>query len=75
MIDPEYGLLELREVSFDLNPADLRRLADFLRHYADRAESGDWRSGHAHIDELDHQWRRDHPDLDIVVLHRRSADA
>ncbi len=69
VIDPEHGLLEMREISFDLSPADLRCIAAFLRLYADRIESSDWRSDHAHIDEHDCLWRRDHPDLDLVVLH------
>ena len=75
VIDPEHGLLEMREVSYDLSPTDLRRVAAFLRHYADRIEAGDWRSDHAHIDEHDRQWCRDNPALDIVVLHHQSADA
>ncbi len=74
VIDPEHGLLQLREVSFDLSPADLRRVAAFLQNYAERAEAGDWRSDHAHIDEYDRPWRKDHPDLDIIVLYRSSAD-
>jgi hypothetical protein len=73
VIDPEYGLLELREVSFDLNAADLRRVAAFLMYYADRIEAGNWHSDHAHIDERDHEWHRDHPNLDVIVLHYRSA--
>jgi hypothetical protein len=74
VIDPEHGLLEMREISFDLSPSDLRRVAAFLWHFADRIETGDWRSDHAHIDEHDRRWRHDHPDLDVVVLHHPPAD-
>ena len=70
VVDPEYGLMELREVSFDLSPEGLRRLAAFLRDCADRVEAGDLRSDHVHIEEFDRAWSRDHPDLDVIVLNR-----
>ncbi|WP_165253748.1 Imm32 family immunity protein [Paludisphaera soli] len=70
VVDPEYGLLELREVSFDLSPDGLRRLAAFLRDCADRAEAGDLRSDHVHIEEFDRAWKRESPDLDVIVLSR-----
>lgn len=31
VVNPEHGLLELREVGLDLSPEGLRRLAAFLR--------------------------------------------
>jgi len=68
VVEPEFGLIELREISFDFSPADLRRLAEFLQHYAERFEAGDCRSDHAHIGEYDPQWRSDHADLDLIVL-------
>jgi hypothetical protein len=70
VVDPEYGLLELREVSFDLSSDGLRRLAAFLRDCADRAEAGDLRSDHVHIEEFDRAWKRESPDLDVIVLSR-----
>lgn len=70
VVDPEYGLLELREVSFDLGPDALRRLAAFLRDCADRAEAGGLRSDHVHIEEFDREWKRASPDLDVIVLGR-----
>ena len=70
VVDPEYGLLELREVSLDLSPDGLRRLAAFLRDCADRAEAGDLRSDHVHIEEFDRVWKRESPDLDVIVLNR-----
>jgi hypothetical protein len=75
VIDPDHSLLELREVSFDLSPADLRRVAAFLQHYADRIESGAWRSDHIHLESFDRAWSRDHPDLQIVVLNRQADRA
>ena len=70
VVDPEYGLLELREVSLDLSPDRLRRLAAFLRDCADRTEAGDLRSDHVHIEEFDRAWKRESPDLDVIVLNR-----
>ena len=49
VLDSEYGLLDSREVSFDLSATDLRRMAAFLQHYADRMDAGEWRSDHAHL--------------------------
>jgi ABC-2 type transport system ATP-binding protein len=66
-------LVGLGVLALQTTPPTLEEL--FLRHYADRIEAGDWRSDHAHIDEHDSPWRRDHPDLDIVVVHHRLADA
>lgn len=68
VVDPEHGLLELREVSFDLSPDGLRRLAAFLHDCADRAEAGEFRSDHAHIEQFDRAWKREDPDLDLIVL-------
>ncbi len=75
VVDQEYGLLEMREVSFDLGAADLRRVAAFLRHCADRLDAGEWRSDHAHLDNFDPEWVRDHPELNVVVLHRKGSEA
>ena len=65
----EYGLLELREISFDLNPDDLKRLARFLEHYAAEIESGEWRSSHVHLSAFDPSWRVGHPDDDVIILN------
>jgi hypothetical protein len=65
------GLLDMREVSLDLSPADLRRVAAFMVYFADRMDAEDWRSDHAHLDQFDLQWKDDHPDLDIIILHHR----
>lgn len=70
VVNPEYGLLELREVSFNLSPDALRRLATFLRDCADSGEAGVLRSDHIHIEEFDRTWKRENPDLDVIVLRR-----
>jgi hypothetical protein len=69
VINPENGLLELREVCFDFSAADLRRIATFLVDRADRMDAGVWRSDHMHLDEFDRQWARDHPESDVIVHH------
>lgn len=75
VIDHEYGLLELREVSFDMSVADLRRVAAFLSACADQIEAGASRSGHTHIGEHDGAWGRDHPDLEVIVLGHPDSTA
>jgi hypothetical protein len=69
VVDEEYGLLELREISFEFSPEGLRRVARFLHHYADRIESGEWRGGHVHLDEFDPAWRGNHPETDVIILN------
>jgi hypothetical protein len=75
VVDPESGLLEMQEVTFNFSAADLRRVAAFLQHYAERMESGDWRSDHAHLRDFDPQWRPDHPESDLVVFHHQAGSA
>ena len=58
----EYGLHELSEVSFALQPAEMRRIAAFLIECANMLESGQWRTSHRHIGE---PWT----DFDVIVLH------
>jgi hypothetical protein len=65
----EFGLLELREISFDLPPEDLRRVARFLEHYAGEIESRAWRGGHVHIGSFDPSWRADQSGADVIVLN------
>jgi len=65
----DHGLLEMSEVTFDVSPDDLRRVARFLLDFADQVESGAWRSGHRHLAEFDPDWKRDHPRSDVIVIH------
>lgn len=70
VVDSRFGLLELREVSFAFDPAGLRRVAAFLLHYAERMESGDWKSDHVHLESFDRDWKRDHPETDLIICRR-----
>jgi hypothetical protein len=65
----EFGLLELREISFNLQADDLRRVSRFLERCAVEIESGLWRSSHVHLSSLDPSWRACHPDTDVIVLN------
>jgi hypothetical protein len=69
VVDEEYGLLELREISLEFSPEGLRSVARFLDHYADRLESGKWRGGHIHLIEFDPDWRADHPGADVIIIN------
>ena len=71
VVDKEFDLLDLREISFDLRPDDLRRVARFLEHYAAEIESGGWRSSHVHITitSFDHSWKAGHAESDVIKLN------
>lgn len=77
VVDEKYGLLELREVTFSFSPADLRRLARFLEHFAGEIESRvsgeieprSWRTAHVHLTNFDREWRRDHPEVDVIIAN------
>lgn len=64
----DYGLQEMADISLEMPAGDLRRIAEFLTHCADEAESGNWQTSHRHLDSFDPDWRRRHPELDVVVL-------
>jgi len=64
----EYGLLEMREISFDASPSDLRKIANFLEKMADVIDTGQAMSSHAHINNVIDSWDREHPNKDIVVI-------
>jgi len=70
----ENRLGEMREISFDFSPSDLRRIAHFLSECARGLESGELRSDHYHIDCFDRRWGRDHPNSDIIVLNSSAPE-
>lgn len=71
----EYGLVELREITFGLPPGDLRDVAGFLLAMADELEDActdeNW---HRHIEMHVNGWRSRHPDLDIIVVRPSGHD-
>lgn len=72
-VNEEYGLLEMREITFDASPTNLRKIARFLEKMADVIETGQAKSSHAHINSVIDSWDREHPNKGIVVILRRSA--
>jgi len=66
----ESGLLELKEVTFDLEPRDLRILAAFLSASADQIESRELRVDHVHIESENPDWRSEETGADIIVFNR-----
>jgi hypothetical protein len=69
VINEEFGLLELAEITISFAAADLRRFARFLNHYVDQVELGRWRSDHAHLVTFDREWQRDHPEIDVIIAN------
>ena len=51
IVNEEYGLLQMREVSFAMSPGQLRLVATFLLRAAEQIEAGQTFL-HRHIDEL-----------------------
>ncbi len=73
VVNEEYGLHEMSEVTFEVPLADLRRIAAFLAETADRMESGEWRSDHYHLTGFDREWVHEHPNSDVIVVHPAPA--
>lgn len=68
----EYGLLQMREVSFAMSPTKLRVVATFLARVAEQLESGHTFL-HRHIDEVLPEWRAV-SSTDIIVVPQDSME-
>jgi hypothetical protein len=68
----EHGLLELREISFNFNASDLKRIAAFLFDIASKMDRREIKANHIHIDSKDKNWKRDNPGSDIIVIDPNS---
>ncbi len=62
-----YGLRELKEVTFQASPDDLRRIATFLTDAASQIEAGTAKTDHLHLSIEDAGWGKMHPEMDVVV--------
>lgn len=71
IVDEEYGLLQLREISFEFAPRELKRIAAFLNSAAEAIEKDTLRSSHIHIGSSAQHWSADCPNCEIIVLHPR----
>ena len=64
----EFGLIELRELTFSASPTVLRDIAAFLTEAANLMESGHFRNcSHRHIESAIPGWDITFPEKDIVV--------
>ena len=66
-LDKQYGLLELREVTFSVGPDALREIAGFLSTMAEQIEAGQFSTDHRHIGEVVRGWDKRNPKHDIIV--------
>ncbi len=67
IIEEEYELLQMREVTFAMAPDQLRLVAKFLLKIADDIQSG-VPFLHRHIEEVVPEWRLSVPQVDIVAM-------
>lgn len=58
----EYGLLELKEVSFSADANTIREIARFLNEAANEIERTDT-CDHVHMQDRSKSWKEDWPDL------------
>jgi len=59
----ENGLLEMKEVTFQGTPEQLRLVADFLRGSADCIEANPGEFDHDHISFNNPSWNDDYPEV------------
>ncbi len=64
----EYGLLDLREVTFVATPEVLRQISFFLSGMADLLEAGEFKITHRHIGGSISDWDARFPDKDVIVM-------
>jgi hypothetical protein len=69
IVNKEFDLLDMREITFDRRPDDLRRVARFLEHYAAEIQSGGWRRSHISLTSFDRSWNATHADVDVIILN------
>lgn len=65
----EFGLLEMKEITFAASPTVLRQIAQFLEEMAQKMDEGFFeRCSHAHIKSIIEGWDKCFPNKDIVVM-------
>jgi hypothetical protein len=70
----DYGLLEIRELTFSAPPAVLRDISRFLAETANLMDAGAFQTcSHRHIQSVVTDWNRKFPDKDIVVIPPEEA--
>lgn len=67
-LKPEINnLLEMREVTFQGESEQIKKIANFLNHVADLIEKHGEDFGHEHILDFYSDWREKFPNIDIIV--------
>jgi hypothetical protein len=65
----EYGLLEMKEITFSAPPSVLRQIAQFLEDTARQMEEGAFaKTSHRHIGSVIVGWDKRFPNKDIIVM-------
>lgn len=65
----EYGLLEMKEITFSAPSNVLRQIAQFLEDMARQMEEGAFaKTSHMHIGSVIAGWDKRFPDKDIIVM-------
>jgi hypothetical protein len=65
----DYGLMEMREVTFQAPPVVLREVAKFFLAMADLMETNGFSNcSHRHIGSVISNWDTRFPEKDIVIL-------
>jgi hypothetical protein len=63
------SMLLMKEVTIDMPPEHLRRIANFISKAADDLElNHKLKSSHVHIGELISDWHAFYPDLEIIII-------
>ncbi len=65
----EYGLLEMKEITFSTSPEALRKIAFFLNEMANLMDDeGFGKISHRHIQNTISDWDSFYPGKDIIVM-------
>ena len=71
----EFGLLEMKEITFAASPKVLRQIAFFLSEMAQKMEAGNFsNSSHVHIGDVIRNWNELFPQKDIIVMPLESTN-
>lgn len=70
----EYGLVELKEVTFSASPKVLRQIGEFILDMANLMEKGEFTTSHYHIETFVQGWNKRFPNKDVIVTRPESED-
>jgi hypothetical protein len=64
----DFGLFEMKEITFVASPEVLREVAYFLNTMADLMEAGGFSNTHRHIGNTVKNWDKRFPGKDVIVI-------